>query len=124
MDKRRKRTKTNPYPPLDFLRPMIVIKWLAYSAILLAIWLGFNYSVLRDYFDARALRNENRRAVAELNRQVSSLLEEKAQLETWGFSAEKAIRERFKMIRPGEKVILLDPPPPSSFERDSPQNVD
>lgn len=99
-----------------------MVRWVVALGILAAIWIGLNYRTLSDYFVSRVHRNENKRAVLELDRQHSELMSEKQQLERWGFPAEKAIRERFKMGRPGERVILIEEPsasephPPSRLE--------
>lgn len=92
-------------------RPVVLIRWSVAAAALAVLWLVVNFPVLRDYFEARGRRNENKREVTQLERQLSGLEEEKRELDTWGFPAEKAVRERFKMIKPGEKVILLDETP-------------
>ena len=86
-------------------------------------WLALNANTVTDFLAARIQRNENKRSVIELERRFSELSDEKRALESLGFPTEKAIRERFKMIRPGERIIVLeDPAQPSSEARiDSPQ---
>lgn len=91
------------------LRPAAFLKGAAFLACFAGVWFAFNYSTLREYFEARRSRNGNKHDVQELERNFSALVKEKRQLEKWGFSAEKEIRERFKMIRPGEKIILIEP---------------
>lgn len=94
---------------LGFRLPLFWIKSLAFCGILFGLWVAVNYQTLREFFQARQRRNETKLAVLDMERQYSSLEREKQALEAWGFPAEKAVRERFKMIRPGEKVILLEP---------------
>lgn len=91
-------------------RPLLLFKWAFLGAAISSLWLAVNYDRLKDYFEARARRSEINRRVETMERQYSQLQEEKIQLERWGFSAEKVIRERFKMARPGERVILIQPP--------------
>ena len=85
-----------------------MVRWVVALGVLAAIWIGLNYRTLSDYFVSRVHRNENKRAVLTLDRRRSELMSEKQQLERWGFPAEKAIRERFKMGRPGERVMLIE----------------
>ena len=102
----RKKSKVAP----DHFTPLTMVRWVVALGVLGAIWIGLNYRTLSDYFVSRVHRNENTRAVLELDRQHSELMSEKQQLERWGFPAEKAIRERFKMGRPGERVMLIAEP--------------
>lgn len=91
-----------------FPRPFLLLKWGFLAAGISALWLAVNYDRLEDYFEARARRSDARRTVQSMERQYSQLVHEKQELERWGFSAEKAIRERLKMARPGEHVIILE----------------
>ncbi|GEM_PF-4693193 len=88
-----------------------LLRWGLLPLGLGAAWLAFNYDTLKQYFEARDRRNENRRLVHQLERQRQTLAEEKAALLRGGFAAEKAVREGFKMARPQERVILVEPPP-------------
>jgi cell division protein FtsB len=90
--------------------PFILVKWLAYLAVLFALWLAFNYDTLRDYFSSQTLMRQNQAEVAALESEHKRLNEENKQLEVGGFEAEKVIRERFKMVRPGERVIFIEEP--------------
>lgn len=101
--------KAEPVSAAGF-RPAIVARWGLMGAGLAALWFAFNHETLQQYFEARVQRNENRREVGRLERQIADLEEEKRQLETFGFPAEKTIRERFKMARPGERIIILEEP--------------
>ncbi len=91
-------------------RPLFLFKWAFLGAAISSLWLAVNYDRLRDYFEARARRSDINRRVEAMERQYSQLQHEKSELEKWGFSAEKVIRERFKMSRPGEHVIIIEPP--------------
>lgn len=93
-----------------FPRPFLLLKWGFVAAGISALWLAVNYDRLEDFFEARARRSEASRTVQSMERQYSQLVHEKHELERWGFSAEKAIRERLKMARPGENVIILEAP--------------
>lgn len=93
------------------LRPFAWARRIVYVVILAALWLALNANAVTDFLAARIQRNENKRSVIELEREFSELSDEKRALESGGFPAEKAIRERFKMIRPGERIIVLESPP-------------
>ena len=101
------RSKKRRQSPFLATAPRLLVKWPAYAAVLGALWLVFNYQALRQYFQVRALRNDNRRVVEKLEQRRSAYLDERRQLETWGFSAEKAIREQLLMVKPGENVIFI-----------------
>ena len=90
--------------------PVSALKGAALGIAGLSLWFAVNSGSLREYFKARGLRNENKRAVLELERDIGQLEEERGKLETFGFPAEKAIRERYRMRRPDEGVIYIDEP--------------
>jgi hypothetical protein len=83
------------------------VKWVGYAAAASAAWFALNFSGVRDYFKARAIRNDNRRAVAQLQERHERLQQEKRELDRLGFSAEEALRERFKKKLEGEHIIDL-----------------
>ena len=92
-------------------RPFTVIKWLVYVIVPVIFWMGLNFDTLRRYFAERALMRHNADEVARLEKEFGGLTDEKRKLEQGGFPAEKAVRERFKMVKPGEKVIFLEENP-------------
>lgn len=100
--------------PSPLARAGALTRWLSIGAVLLGIWLALNYTTLREFFEARHLRNDNRRQVSQLEQKYFQLVQEKRDLEQFGFPAEKAIRERFKMIRPGEKLMIIETPDSSA----------
>jgi hypothetical protein len=89
-------------------RPLVWLKWGMLAAGVSVLWLALNYATLNEYFEARARRNEIKRTVQAMEQQYHTLQHERGELEMWGFAAEKAIRERLKMARPGEQVIIID----------------
>lgn len=90
--------------------PAALLRGLAYLMAGTVIWLILNYSTLQNYFAARERLQTYEREVSRLQDQQSRLIEERAQLQAGGFPAEKAIRERFHMVKPGEKIIFVQPP--------------
>lgn len=115
-DRRQKVPRTGWIPAGPLLGAMVLAVGMG------GLWLSFNLGALRQYFVARGLRNENRSEVLRLEDQRRALLSEKRQLDSWGFSAESAIRERFRLARRGENVILIDEAPPFSSDSSSPQS--
>lgn len=100
----------NDYDDSWLPRPLLFLRWVFLAVGVAGLWLALNYEGLKDYFEARARRNEVRQTVETMDRQYSQLLQERHELEQWGFTAERAIRERLKMIRPGERVLMIEPP--------------
>ena len=96
---------------MNFPRPLFFLRWMIYIAGLSALWLFLNQFTLRQLFVARTQRNENIREVHTLEDQRAELETEIDQLATHGFSTEKAIRDRLKYIKQGEKVIILEGDP-------------
>jgi cell division protein FtsB len=74
------------------------------------IWLIFDYSLLQEYFQARERRNQYREQVAQAEKRQDNLKLEHEALKQGGFPAEKAIRERQRMVKPGEKVMFIETP--------------
>ncbi|MCL5270313.1 MAG: septum formation initiator family protein [bacterium] len=91
-------------------RPAALVKWAVYLLVVAAIWIYFNRATLQAYFAARERYNAYRAEVAAQEKQQARLNAELKALKAGGFPAEKAIRERLFMVRPGEKIIFVDPP--------------
>ncbi|MCE5228280.1 septum formation initiator family protein [bacterium] len=96
---------------LSRLRPLIMVRWLAVVAGCLLLWIVINYEPLREYFAMRDNVEANRETNARLERQRNDLMKENEALQAGGFPAEKAIRERLLMIKPGEKVYMIQTTP-------------
>ncbi len=95
-------------PPLP--RPFALAKWAAYLFVPLVLWMGINFDTLREFLNSRAQMRRNAEEVSKLEGEYARLMAEKTKLASGGFPAEKAIRERFKMALPGEKVIYIEEP--------------
>jgi len=96
---------------LDRLQPARFLRWLTFVILSLGIlWILINYETLGEYFEARdrlTAYNENN---ARLQQRQAELESELKALESGGFPAEKAIRERLFMVKPGEKIIFIEEP--------------
>lgn len=97
---------------LSLCRPARILRWSLFLTVLVAVWVMINYNDLRAWFVVRDRRDNELHEKARLEQERDRLLKEQAQLQAGGFSAEKAVRERFKMVRPGEKIILIETPEP------------
>lgn len=91
--------------------PLAIIRWLAYLSIPMAAWLSLNYATLREYFAAQGRLAMHQRELTKLEERKRELAEQKRDLEKGGFAAEKAARETWHMIQPGEHVIYIEPEP-------------
>lgn len=89
--------------------PFSILKWTIYFSVPAILWAGVNFKTLREYFDASATLDQNLVEVAKLQSEYDDLQREREMLDLGGFPAEKAIRERFKMVLPGEGVIFFKP---------------
>lgn len=87
------------------------VRWALLACLSIFTWVAFNFVTLSEYIEARNRRNHTRREVRSLEADYSRLVTQKQELETWGFAAEKALRERYKMVKPGENVLLLNDKP-------------
>lgn len=75
--------------------------------VLLLLWGAFHYPTLHSLLKAREQRDRYRESVAQLEREKAALLTERPSLQGGGFATEKAVRERFLMVKPGEHILLV-----------------
>lgn len=101
---------------LSFCRPSRLIPWALFFLLLAVAWLAVNYTTLQRYFAERERRNTYRETVVRLQQQQQQLQNEQAALQAGGFPAEKAIRERLMMVKPGEKILFIETPVPAGSE--------
>ena len=73
-------------------------------------WLLVNSATLREYFQARARKDQYVKFVSRLERDQAELLAERAALQSGGFPKEKALRERLLMVKPGEEILFIETP--------------
>lgn len=83
-------------------------RWAVYIAVPAALWLSINREKLAQLFEYERDFERTRRETEKLEAELAALAVEKRDLAEGGFTTEKVIRERFGMIRPGERVILID----------------
>lgn len=95
---------------LSRLRPLKLVRWVAVVAACLLLFILINNQPLREYFSMRDNLETYRQTNAQLERERNELLKENEALQAGGFPAEKAIRERQLMIKPGEKVFFIEDP--------------
>ena len=93
--------------------PRLLLRVAVYVMAGAALMIFFNFSTLQEYFRARERRDNYRESVAALQREYNQLLQEQAELKNNGFDKEKAIRERWLMVKPGEQILFIEPSMPS-----------
>lgn len=100
--------------PFGWRLPSLAIKIASYAFVGAALMLYINYPTLQEYFQARQRRESYSESVAALKKEYSRLLREQAELKNGGFETEKTIRERLRMVKPGERILFIDPPADSA----------
>ena len=90
------------------LKPFFSLATLFFVFLALAIWLVFNHSNLLQFFHHYSERNKEIAEIKVLEKNILDLEEQKEILETGGFENEKIIRERYRMIKPGEKIVIVE----------------
>jgi cell division protein FtsB len=80
---------------------------LIYLFIILAIWLVLNRNNVRELFIAYQMCNRQLAEVRVLEKAIQKMEEERQFLIKGEFENEKVIRERYRMAKPGERLIIL-----------------
>lgn len=93
---------------LSRLRPLKIVRWFAVVAACLLLWIVINYEPLREYFTMRDKLGSYTQTNDQLERERNDLAKEHDALQAGGFPAEKAIREKLLMVKPGEKVYVIE----------------
>lgn len=81
------------------------------------IWLAINMNAIVDCMKAYRLRNIAQDNLNKVTKEVRTLEGQKLSLKLGTFQNEKAARETYKLVKPGENLILLNPA--ESDERNS-----
>lgn len=87
---------------------MNVVRWFAVVAGCLLLWIVINYEPLREYFAMRDKLDTYQQTNDQLERDRNELVKEHDALQAGGFPAEKAIREKLLMVKPGEEVYTIE----------------
>ena len=91
--------------------PRGLLAWLVLIVVVLMAWCFINRDTIMSYSHHRLQRDEVREEVDGLKAGIERLDEERDVLNKGGFEVERAARERFRLSKPGEQVLYLDPPP-------------
>ena len=88
-------------------------RWVCYLSLLalgiiLIVWLMVNRRNLQECLASYKARNEEMAKVRALKARVESLREEKGLLESGTEENEIAARNRFRMVREGEHLVLVE----------------
>ena len=79
------------------------------SSLIAFCWLLYNIPALNAYHHARALRDTHRASLSQEEERISELETLKGEFATAPFEKERVIRERYKMVKKGERLIQLVP---------------
>ena len=72
------------------------------------LWLMFNRWNLQECLESYKLRNRELAKVNALKKRLENLREEKRLLESGVEENEIAVRNRFRMVKPGEHLVLVE----------------
>jgi len=88
-------------------RPICYLSLLLLGIILI-VWLSINRRNLRECLSSYRIRNRELAKVESYQKRIQDLREEKRLLESGMEENEIAVRERFRMVRPGERLVLVE----------------
>ncbi len=86
-----------------------LLKAVALTVVLCALWLFFNLGTLRELLDTNAQRKQEQDQIEVLKKRIENLKGQQRSLLAGGIETERQVRERFRMHKPGERVIFLEP---------------
>ncbi len=76
--------------------------------VMLSVWMVTNRRHLHECIASYRLRNREMARVKSLNIRLRELGREKDLLESGSEENEVAIRDRFRMVRPGERLVIVE----------------
>ena len=76
--------------------------------IIVIVWLTVNRRILSECFDSYRTRNREMAKVSALRKRLDDLREEKRLLESTATENEVVVRNRFRMVKPGEHLVLVE----------------
>ena len=76
--------------------------------IIIIAWLAINRWNLQECIESYRLRNRELAKVKALKKRLEDYQEEKRLLETGMEENEIAVRNRFRMVRPGEHLVIVE----------------
>jgi hypothetical protein len=92
--------------PVAFVR--FTAKMMIFSLLCVGIWLALNQGRLASWSHAHRQKVWYEDRLHELDDELDRLNKQRGELARGGFSAEKALRERFIYARPNEQVLLYE----------------
>jgi cell division protein FtsB len=81
---------------------------LVLTGVIMIVWLTINRSNVQECLKSHRIRNREMAKVKSLKKHLEDLREEKQQLEGGKDANELAVRNRFRMIKPGEHLVLIE----------------
>ncbi|MCD6384479.1 hypothetical protein J7M23_01755 [Candidatus Sumerlaeota bacterium] len=76
-------------------------------ALIIIAWLFINRDKLLEFWQAYQTRNAELARVQKLEYEMKQLEQKRTLLEQTTLETERLVREKFKMKKPGEKIIIL-----------------
>jgi len=94
---------------IGWMRPLTLVKWAGYLIIPAMLWVIVHFPTLQTYFREQDRLSDDRAVVKQLQLTQAQLQREKEDLKPGGFQEEKVIREKFRMTKPDERIIFIEP---------------
>lgn len=94
-----------------------VFKGLVFTFVVVSGWILLNIPTFREFLETYSKRNQEREQIQLLEQSIHELKKQQHSLKINGFEAERHVREKFGMHRPGEKVIFLKGETPAPAKR-------
>lgn len=85
-----------------------LIKITVLLAVVGSTWVAANLPALRDYIETKQKRDAAKAEVERLRHEIDARKIEREQMQERGFGDEAVARERFQLIKPGEKIVFLE----------------
>ena len=76
-------------------------------AVLIIGWLMLNREKLLEFWQSYQMRNNELERVIKLEYERRQLDERRQLLEQTNLEAERQVREKYKMKKPGEKIVII-----------------
>lgn len=77
------------------------------TALIIVAWLFINRDKLLEFWEAYQTRNAELARVQKLEYEMKHLQQKRKLLEQTTLETERLVREKFKMKKPGEKIIII-----------------
>jgi len=101
----RRQAKSTGRPAPSGLAFIFSLRTAIFILLLAIVWILYHVPELNHYLVVRDQRDAQRNKVEALEREISSL---NTKLQRGPYEDERALRERYKMVKPGERMIQIE----------------